>query len=92
MYKSFIKDYANNINKINNICHTPDEPYQAKLDKLPHTALLCDEPEEKVLTFSSARLSEKSKDFLDNATYQALEFNKATIHLLFQFLLLNSKN
>ena len=26
----------------------------------------CNEPGEKVKTFSSARLSEKSKDFLDN--------------------------
>jgi hypothetical protein len=47
------------------------EPPQAKLEELPCTALLCNEPDiiepgEKVLTFSSARLSEKSKDFLDN--------------------------
>jgi hypothetical protein len=32
---------------------------------------ITDEPGEKVLTFSSARLSEKSKDFLDNEPYQA---------------------
>ena len=118
MYKSFIKEYANNINKINDICRKPDdvepgekvkpfssarlsensknfldnepssfessdsksrmllnnfpsgkivnEPYQALLDKLPCTAKLCNEPGEKVKTFSSARLSEKSKNFLDN--------------------------
>ncbi len=50
----------------NNEIEYYDEPYQAKLDKLPCTALLCNEPGEKVLTFSPARLSEKSKDFLDN--------------------------
>jgi hypothetical protein len=33
--------------------------------------LLCNEPGEKVKTFSSARLSEKSKDFLDNEPYQS---------------------
>ena len=43
-----------------------NEPYQALLDKLPCTAKLCNEPGEKVKTFSSARLSEKSKNFLDN--------------------------
>jgi len=42
------------------ICN--NEPYQAKLDN---------EPGEKVLTFSSARLSEKSKDFSDNEPHQA---------------------
>jgi hypothetical protein len=52
------------------------EPPQAKLEELPCTALLCNElvviePGEKVLTFSSARLSEKSKDFLDNEPPQA---------------------
>jgi hypothetical protein len=48
-----------------------NEPYQALLDKLPCTAKLCNEPGEKVKTFSSARLSEKSKDFLDNEPHQA---------------------
>jgi hypothetical protein len=43
-----------------------NEPYQATLDKLPCTAKQCNEPGEIVKTFSSARLSEKSKDFSDN--------------------------
>jgi hypothetical protein len=38
----------------------------AKLDKLNSSSMMMNEPEEKVLTFSLARLSEKSKDFLDN--------------------------
>jgi hypothetical protein len=42
-----------------------NEPHQAKLDELPRTGLMCDEPEEKVKTFSSARLSKKSLDFSD---------------------------
>jgi hypothetical protein len=42
------------------------EPYQAKLDKLNLSSTMINEPKEKVKTFSSARLSEKSKDFLDN--------------------------
>ena len=40
MYKSFIKDYANNINKINDICHKPDETVakgQAYYKKLYYT-------------------------------------------------------
>jgi hypothetical protein len=48
-----------------------NEPYQAKLDKLGSLAMPKNEPGEKVKTFSSARLSEKSKDFLDNEPYQA---------------------
>jgi hypothetical protein len=53
---------------LNNLSFTQiiNEPYQAKLDKLDSLSLTKNEPGEKVLTFSSARLSEKSKDFLDN--------------------------
>jgi hypothetical protein len=40
------------------------------LNNLSETQII-NEPGEKVLTFSSARLSEKSKDFLDNEPYQA---------------------
>ena len=42
-----------------------------KANKLILTGTPIDEPGEKVKTFSSARLSEKSKDFLDNEPYQA---------------------
>jgi hypothetical protein len=53
----------------NNEIEYYNEPHLAKLDELPCTALLCNEPGEKVLTFSSARLSEKSTDFSDNEPY-----------------------
>ena len=44
------------------------------LNNLSETQII-NEPGEKVKTFSSARLSEKSKDFLDNEPYQA-KFDK----------------
>jgi hypothetical protein len=44
---------------------------EASLAKLKSSSTMMNEPKEKVLTFSLARLSEKSKDFLDNEPYQA---------------------
>ena len=58
----------NNINNgiINNNIIYINEPYQASLDKLDSSSTMMNEPGEKVLTFSPAGLSKKSKDFLDN--------------------------
>ena len=43
-----------------------NEPYQAKLDKLDLSSAIINKPAEKVKTSFSAKLSEKSQDFLDN--------------------------
>jgi hypothetical protein len=54
-----------------------NEPYQAKLDKLNTLSTTKYEPGEKVKTFSSARYSEKSKDFLEyEPIYDLHDINK----------------
>ena len=53
-----IQNNKENVNETQRV--SSNEPYQATLDKLPRTALLCDEPS----SFDSE--DSKSKDFSDN--------------------------